>query len=193
MSNALIGILSIAFGVVSVLVGYRMFRAFLALWGFFIGALIGLSILGSSEVVARILALVIGGVVGAILISVLYYIGVVVLGMATGAGLTLAIFSSLGVELNALTVAIVILMAFVAGYIALKLNKLYIILLTSASGATAILYGGLLLFSPEQAAQGRFELTPVQGLIWLVIVIFGVLFQYRPTLQKVEQQMDRDA
>ena len=67
-------------GALACFAGYRLFRVVLGLYGFVIGAMVTTSIVGSSSTWTMVLAAVVGGIVGAVLMIAAYFLGVGLVG-----------------------------------------------------------------------------------------------------------------
>jgi hypothetical protein len=177
----------ILLGIVSCFAGYRLFKIFLALIGFGVGAALagagGLSISSGNEFVALVAGIA-GGLVGAVLFVVLYYVGVIVLGAAFAAFLATTLAAH--AETHLAPIVLLILMI-IGGGLALILQKLFIVLSTSFMGAWLVvagvvhfvfqIAGGTVLQRPK--ALGK-QLLPI-SLCWVVLGIVGCLVQYLAT------------
>jgi uncharacterized membrane protein YccC len=62
-------------GALACFFGYRLFRIVLGVYGFILGALVGSSIAGPADPLHMLLAAVIGGLVGALLLNLGYFVG----------------------------------------------------------------------------------------------------------------------
>jgi len=67
-------------GAMSCFAGYRLFRLILGLYGFVIGAMVTTSVVGESSTWTMVLAAVVGGIVGAVLMVAAYFLGVGLVG-----------------------------------------------------------------------------------------------------------------
>src|SRR5215831_11026920 len=72
-------------GLLACFAGYRLFRFVLGIYGFIFGAAITTSIMGASGTVALIVAAIVGGLVGALLMVAAYFLGVGLLGAGLAA------------------------------------------------------------------------------------------------------------
>lgn len=180
------GILIILFGIVNCFFGYIYFRLLLGIWGFFMGGALGLSLVSDSAPVVVLAAGLIGAVLGALLIYLLFRVGVLLIGALLGYALTAALLAALGVNENILLLALV--GAVIFGVLALVMNRAFIIVLTAFSGASALITGASLLLDAERITTAFierrfapvFEDTPlIVGLIWLLLAVAGIVVQYR--------------
>src|SRR5687768_7904111 len=62
--------------------GFRLFRIVLGVYGFILGAMVTTSVMGTSSTGALILAAVVGGLIGAVLMIAAYFVGVGLIGAA---------------------------------------------------------------------------------------------------------------
>src|SRR5436305_10602316 len=72
-------------GAIACFAGYRLFRTVLAIYGFILGALMASSMMGSSNTAGMILASIAGGIVGAIVLTFAYFVGIALVGAGLGA------------------------------------------------------------------------------------------------------------
>ncbi|MGE5834794.1 MAG: DUF4203 domain-containing protein, partial [Acidobacteriota bacterium] len=72
-------------GLISCFAGYRLFRVVLGLYGFFLGAMITTSTMGTANMWYLVLAAVVGGLVGAVLMVAAYFLGVGLVGAGLAA------------------------------------------------------------------------------------------------------------
>ena len=175
---------SIVFGIADCFFGYRVFRVVLSILGFIVGASIGLSLVGPSTQTTQFVVALVGGLIGAIVINALYFLGIIIAGALLGALLVNLLLAALGVEPN---VILLVIGAIIGGAVALVLNKFTIILSTAFSGAAAIIYG-LTLFIPDLGGfdplgalsrAERSEPSLILLIAWIILGIAGVGIQYR--------------
>lgn len=182
-------ILALVLGLVSCFAGYRLFRFFLAAYGFALGALVGATLTAAylpGQDFAALAGLVLGGLVGAGLLRAFYYVGVFVIGGL--GGLLLADALHLHHTLGDL---VPLLVAVGCGVLALILQKILIALSTAFSGAWAALGGLVALLGRGPAGiLDPFELPhgggpwrdlPDSTLLyaWLVLGTLGAVVQLR--------------
>ncbi len=185
----------IGFGLVDCFFGYRIFRLVLSIIGFIIGASIGLALTAESAQLTQILVALVGGLIGAVLMNALYFLGVVIAGALLGALAVNLLLAALGVEPNAV---FLVIGAVIGGVVALVLNKLTIILSTAFSGAAGIIYGLSLLipslggFDPMGALSRinaeRGEPSLILVVAWIILGVAGVGVQYRASEEAEEEQ-----
>lgn len=194
----LVALVSIGLGVVYCFFGYRIFKVILAILGFISGAYmaaaIAFNLLGREQAVLVILAGLVGGVIGAVLVVAFYFIGIFLLGAWLGS--LLGILLAGGGESTVATVIILVL-AVIGGVVALMLQKLMIIVSTSLSGSWAIVSGALQLVGGGLGPVRPFQYYPnlralrpmgawgyVMLLCWVLIGIAGMGVQYRITRER---------
>ena len=83
-------------GILACFAGYRLFRVVLAIYGFIFGAAIASSVMGPGEQTAMIIGAVVGGLAGALLLNLAYFVGVALIGAAAGAFLLHGIWARFG-------------------------------------------------------------------------------------------------
>src|SRR5215510_273194 len=72
-------------GAVSCFAGYRLFKLVLAIYGFILGAGLASSAMGANNPVAMIIAALVGGIAGALILVFAYFIGIALVGAGLGA------------------------------------------------------------------------------------------------------------
>ena len=174
-------------GAVACFAGYRLFRVVLAIYGFILGAMLASSVMGISNQFGMILAAVVGGIVGALLLTFAYYVCIGLLGAGMGTFLLHVVWDyAKGTEPTTLAVII----ASVAGAIvAMILQRYVIIVSTSFSGAWTMIVGGLAITgnraAEKAAAAGNvwilYPFTPASGrwvvVAWIVLGLMGLAVQ----------------
>jgi hypothetical protein len=178
-------------GVIACFAGYRVFRVVLGIYGFILGALLASGLVGTEHSVWMIVAALVGGVVGSLLLIAAYFVGVALLGAGIGALAVSLIWASLGREPGAL---VVIFFAIAGAVGALALQRYVIIGATAFGGAWTIVVGGLALagnrLGVDAAARNNvwlaYPMNPAPGnywilLVWLALALTGVMVQLRVT------------
>lgn len=180
-------IVLIAGGLLTCVAGYRVFRVVLGIYGFILGALLASSFMGYDQTLGMVVAAVVGGLIGAALLIVTYFVGVALIGAGVGAAVANAIWASLGREPGLLAV---VLLAVAGALGALALQRYVIIVSTAFGGAWTALVGALALAGDRGAARAAerndvwlvYPTNPAPGerwvmLVWLVAGTIGVLIQ----------------
>ncbi len=170
-------------GLLSCFAGNRLFRLVLGIYGFVAGALLTSTVMGAGDPKSTLLAMLIGGVIGALILVVAYFVGIALIGAALGAIVVHLIWAQLGHEPHPVWVIV----GTVAGALgALALQRFVIILATAFAGAWTALVGGLSDASGQMVATPEgwilYPLRPPPGqdwmwLAWIVIGVLGVIVQ----------------
>ena len=195
----LAGAVQLVIGLAMTFFGFRLFRAFLAISGFALGASLGLSI-GSTMMPATawVLAVVLG-LMGALVLWALFRIGALLAGAALGAAVAQAAVVSVPGAANSEWQWLFLLAGLVVGAIlGWRLQRPLIIIATAFSGAWASMVGLAMLLgraTPQQAvpaALGPALFTPGLPQAWqnggglwlagaLVLALLGIAYQLRDT------------
>lgn len=185
-------VLLLAGGLLSCFAGHRLFRVVLGIYGFVAGALLTSAVMGTGDPKTTVLAMLLGGAVGALILILAYFVGVALLGAALGALVIHLIWAQLGREPH----PFIVIAGTVAGALgALALQKYVIILATAFAGAWTALIGALDIAGARQVASTDgwviYPLRPPQGqewigIAWLVLGAIGVIVQLavRPRASK---------
>jgi Domain of unknown function (DUF4203) len=184
-------IILIVGGLLSCVAGYRVFRVVLGFFGFILGALLTSSVMGTDQTVWMVVAAIVGGIVGALILVAAYFVGVALIGAGVGALAVNLIWASLGREPH---VAVVILFAIAGALGALALQRYVIISATGFGGAWTTIVGALALagdrLGTEAAARNNvwlaYPMNPAPGqrwviAAWLVLGVVGVIVQLKIT------------
>jgi hypothetical protein len=165
-------------GLLSCFAGYRVFRVVLGIYGFILGALLASSFPGVEQTWAMIIAALVGGLIGALILIAAYFVGVALIGAGIGALLANVIWASLGREPHILAV---ILLAIVGALGALALQRYVIIVATAFGGAQTAVVGAAALLGDRAAATaaarsvyGVYPLDPIPASKWDFIAAIGL-------------------
>jgi len=174
-------------GLLSCFAGYRVFRVVLGFFGFVLGALLTSSVMGTDQTVWMVVAAIVGGMVGALILVAAYFVGVALIGAGVGALVVNLIWASLGREPH---IVIVILFAIAGALAALALQRYVIITATSFGGAWTTIVGLLALLGDRLAVEAAarnnvwlaYPMNPAPGqrwviVAWLVLGLVGVIVQ----------------
>jgi hypothetical protein len=174
-------------GLLSCFAGYRVFRVVLGFFGFVLGALLTSSIMGTDQTMWMIVAALVGGIVGALILVAAYFVGVALIGAGAGALLVNLIWASLGREPH---IVVVILFAIAGALAALALQRYVIIVATGFGGAWTTIVGALALMGDKLAVEAAarnnvwlaYPMNPAPGqrwviVAWLVLGLVGVIVQ----------------
>jgi hypothetical protein len=175
-------------GLLSCFAGYRLFRFVLGVYGFVVGAMVTTSVMGATATWMLVLAAIVGGVIGALLMVAAYFIGVGLVGAGLAAlalnlvwrmfgggdppTVVLVIACVLG-ALGALSVVryVVIFGTALAGSWTLLLGALA--LMGSAAARKVVSGGGYWIFYPLDPQPDRWWMLPA----WLALSLAGVIVQ----------------
>lgn len=130
----------IGLGLLNCFFGYRLFRVLLGIWGFVAGTAATMALLQGAHVdpLVQIVAAILGGIAGAVLVSVLYLVGVFLF----GAGFGLLVASLLQQHLHAPAAwPLTLVLAAAFGVAALVLQRPLITLFTAFGGAWVVVAG----------------------------------------------------
>ncbi len=178
-------------GVVACFAGFRLFRIVLGVYGFILGAMVTSSVMGTANAWALVLAAVVGGILGSVLMIAAYFIGV---GLV-GAGL-----ASLGVHMVWRVIggdpptALLVIMAVLGALGALSVARYVVVIGTALAGSWTFIVGGLALagerfnvmsVTPENiwVVYGAGPLPTswwVTG-VWVVLAMCGAVVQMSTT------------
>jgi hypothetical protein len=140
----------VAFGALATFAGYRLFRTVLGIYGFVLGALASTAIVGAEQPLMYLaIAAIVGGIAGALILVLAYFVGVALLGAGLGALAVNLIWSQMGRDPHAL---VVIVAAIIGALGALALQRYVIIIGTAFAGASTMLLGVLELTGHPAAA-----------------------------------------
>lgn len=172
-------VLFLAGGALACFLGYRVFRLVLAIYGFVLGALVATSFVAPVETPWTLLVVVLGGVAGAAILILAYFVGVAFVGAALAALLVHLAWTRIGGDPHPL----IVLLACVLGALAsMSIQKHVIIVGTAFAGAWTALIGGLLLVGNKtaQAAAAKgdvwlaYPLNPAPEQRWLLWAWLGI-------------------
>ncbi|MBE0601087.1 MAG: DUF4203 domain-containing protein [Firmicutes bacterium] len=169
-----IAIVAIVIGLLMCFFGYRLFKAWLAVAGLFIGAYLGYY-LGrqiGGDVWPIVIALALG-ILLAVVAYWLYKLGAVLIGALLGAGLVLVVTNSLGIDPYWWTAAIgAALGALIAGLFI----KEFIILGSSLNGATMLTVGVYALITgKDYIAEQSKELLNFPCYILVIVAVVTIV------------------
>lgn len=183
-------IVLLAGGLLACFAGYRLFRVVLSVYGFILGAYVATSIVGASNTVVLILAAIVGGLAGALVLLFAYFVGVALIGAGLGALVVNVVWTQVGGDPHPL----IVIGAAVLGAIgALAFQRYVIIGATSFGGAWTALVGALAIMGHRGASAAArtgdvWVITPVAanapwwiGPAWLALGILGLVVQLKVT------------
>jgi len=183
-------------GLLACFAGYRLFRFVLGIYGFIFGAAITTSIMGASGTVALIVAAIVGGLVGALLMVAAYFLGVGLLGAGLAAlGLNAAWHAFRHTEPPTV---ILVVVAALGALGALSVVRYVVIFGTALAGSWTTLIGSMALAGNQVSAFKRatphaatdilvvYPLNPLPPswwvyVVWLGLALAGILVQLATT------------
>src|SRR5262245_63445574 len=83
-------------GALACVAGHRLFKTVLAVYGFIFGALIAISVMGASNTGGMVIGALLGGCIGAVVMSLAWFVGVAIVGAGMGALLAHLVWSQIG-------------------------------------------------------------------------------------------------
>jgi hypothetical protein len=170
-------------GALTCLAGYRLFRIILGIYGFIGGALVASAIVGSSSTVYMVLAALLGGLAGAVVFVLAYFVGVALVGAGLGA------FAAHLVSIQAFSreppAAIVVAMAVIGAVAAMWLQRYVIIVSTAFGGAWTVILGAVAIISGSGVQSSAWILYPFTPdaprlpvvTAWVVLGLAGTALQ----------------
>jgi hypothetical protein len=165
--------LLLAAGVISCFYGYRLFRTVLAIFGFIFGGMLASSLFGVSAGTMMVMAWIIGGLIGAFILIVAYFLGVALAGAAIGATIANLLFSIGGRDPQ---VVLVVVFAVAGAIAATYLQRYFIIVFTAFGGAWTMIVGAMAMVGDRAALQAAasgdvwvaYPLNPAPGQRWVI-------------------------
>jgi uncharacterized protein DUF4203 len=181
-------------GALACVAGHRLFKTVLAVYGFIFGALIASSVMGASNTSGMVIGALVGGGIGAVVMSLAWFVGVAIVGAGMGALLAHLVWSQIGTSDPP---AIAVVAASVVGAVAATMLQRYVIIVGTAFGGAWTVIVGVL--NAIEATSGKppnaegvwilYPLTPAAGarwvpVAWLVLGMFGTVVQLAVTSRK---------
>lgn len=194
MEDLAIGLLAVVIGMLLCFRGYAALRVVIAVWGTFVGFLLGAGIVASvtgESLLASALAWIVGGVVALLfgVLAYLYYAVSVIIGMgAIGFTLGTTLMVALGVTWSWVVVLVGLAVGILLAVLAIvgDLPLVILALLGAFAGASTIIAGLLLLIGRiDRQDLASTETTASLGLGWwwtvgyVVLAIAGIAAQLR--------------
>ena len=183
-------------GALSCLLGHRVFRIVLGIFGLVLGGLIATSVLAPTETTMTLVVALAGGALGAVVLMFAYVVGVAFAGAALAAVAVHLAFDHLGREPHAL----IVVAACVAGALAaMAVQRIAIVVGTAFGGAWFLILGTLTLMGHRGAAGAAttgdpwmaYPLNPAPGVrwvpfAWLALGLVGTAVQLRWTMGRAK-------
>ena len=176
-------ILLVLGGALSCFAGYRLFKIVLGIYGFVLGAMLASSAMGVTNTTGMIVASLVGGVCGALLLMFAYFIGIALVGAGLGALIAHVAWSGVGTG-DPPAVAVIVLS--VLGSIGAMLLQRYVIIVATAfGGAWTVIVGALAVTGDRNAAKAAsangvwilYPTTPAPGQTWVLVawIVLGLI------------------
>ncbi len=188
------GVVLVAVGLLACFAGYRLFRIVLTVYGFVLGALVASSLVPPSNAAAMLVAMVLGGIAGALILFAAYFAGVMLVGAALGAVALHSFWVQYrGTDPNAL---IIIFFAAVGAAVAMVAQRYVVVAATAFMGAQTAVAGAVAILSRRGMVRpGADDVwvghlgTPAFGhrwpfYAWLALGALGMLVQLGNTRRR---------
>ena len=183
------GVLLVAIGLLACFAGYRLFRAVLTIYGFLLGAFFASTLVSPSDTIAVLVALGVGGLLGALALYAGFVAGVGLL----GAGLGAAVGYSAWLQWRGGEPGLLVVLFFgaVGAGLAVTFQRAIVIVATAFLGSQTAVAGVLALvvrYSGKSSGIGDVWVghpgSPAFGrqwtfLGWVVLGIVGAVVQFR--------------
>ena len=189
-------ILIVLGGTLSCFAGYRLFKIVLGIYGFVLGAMLASSVMGITNTTGMIVAALLGGIAGALLLMFAYFIGIALVGAGLGAFIAHVAWSSAGKGADPPAVAVIVL-SILGSIAAMFLQRYVIIVATAFGGAWTVIVGGMALAGDRGAARAAatgdvwilYPAAPGPGqgwvpVAWIVLGLVGTGVQLGITARK---------
>lgn len=177
-------------GLLACFAGYRLFRVVLSIYGFILGALLASSIVGPSEHGYMIVAAVVGGILGALVLNLAYFVGVALIGAGAAALVLHIAWAQLG--RGDPPIIVVVIAATLGAVAATQLQRIVIVVASAFGGAWTVLVG-VLAFMGDKAARAAAASDDVWVLYplsagggrkwvlpaWLLLAVLGTVAQLK--------------
>ncbi|MGH9143160.1 MAG: DUF4203 domain-containing protein [Vicinamibacterales bacterium] len=189
-------ILLVLGGALSCFAGYRLFKIVLGIYGFVLGAMLASSAMGVTNTTGMIVASLVGGICGALLLIFAYFIGIALVGAGLGALVAHVAWSSIGKGGDPPAIAVVVL-SIVGSVGAMFLQRYVIVVATAFGGAWTVIVGGLAVAGDRGAARAAsagnvwilYPLSPASGqrwvpVAWIALGLIGTAVQLGTTARR---------
>jgi uncharacterized protein DUF4203 len=168
-------ILLVLGGALSCFAGYRLFKIVLAIFGFFLGALLVSSTMGVSNTTGMITGAIVGGIVGVLILAFAYFIGNALVGAGIGAAVA---HIGWGVMRTGDPPVVLVIVATITGALAALVLRRYVITVgTAFGGAWTVILGALAVAGDRTAMKAAasgdvwilYPIPPAPGRGWMTI------------------------
>ena len=190
-----VAILIVLGGAVACVAGYRLFKTVLAIYGFIFGAMLASSFMGASNTAGMIAAALVGGIIGAFVLVLAYFVGIALVGAGIGA---LVAHFGWGYVGHGDPPAVALILLPVVGAVGAMFVQRYVIIATTAfGGAWTVVAGGMAIAAARAADRASkvgdvwiFYPTAVPPgqrwvpIVWIVLGLIGLVIQLGVTGKK---------
>jgi len=183
------GVLLVAVGLLACFAGYRLFRAILTIYGFLLGAFFASTLVSPGDTVAMLVALGVGGLLGALALYAGYFVGVGLMGAGLGATLAYSVWQQWrGTDPG---IFVVLFFTAVGAALAVTMQRVIVIVATSFLGSQTAVAGALALLAQQPAPRrgvedvwiGHLGIPPIGRrwafLAWVALGLVGTVVQLR--------------
>jgi len=166
-------------GLIACFAGHRLFRFVLGLFGFILGAFVTTSVMGPANTWTLVLAAIVGGLCGSLLMFTAYFMGVGLLGAGLAALALNAVWRFIGGD----PPTVVLVIACVIGALgALSVAKHVVIFGTALAGSWTLIIGAMALMGDPAAMRAAsaadvwvfYPLDPLPARWWIPIAWLGL-------------------
>ncbi len=178
-----VAVLLVLGGALSCFAGYRLFKIVLAIYGFILGAMLASSMMGVSNTTGMVVASLLGGVAGALILVFAYFVGIALVGAGLG-----ALVAHVGwgyLRPGDPPTAVVVVLAIFGSIGAMLLQRYVIVVATAFGGAWTMIVGGLAAAGDRGAARAAaagdvwilYPMTPAPGQRWVPVawIVLGLI------------------
>jgi Domain of unknown function (DUF4203) len=183
-------------GALSCFAGYRLFKIVLAIYGFILGASIASSTMGVSNATGQVLAAIVGGLAGALILVLAYFVGIALIGAGLGALVSHVAWGYFGS--GDPPAALVIVLAIFGAIGAMLLQRYVIIVATAFGGAWTVIVGALAIAAGRVPAAANtrnadvwilYPMSPAPDqkwvpIAWIALGLVGTAVQLGITARK---------
>jgi hypothetical protein len=170
-------------GALACFAGYRLFKIVLGIYGFVLGAMIASSAMGITNTTGMIVAALVGGIAGALLLMFAYFIGIALVGAGLGALIAHVTWNYIG-RGDPPAVAVIVL-SVVGSIAAMFLQRYVIIVATAFGGGWTVIVGGLAISGDRGALHAAsaadvwilYPTAPAPGERWVTFawIVLGLI------------------
>ncbi|MGE0448363.1 MAG: DUF4203 domain-containing protein [Vicinamibacterales bacterium] len=174
-------------GVLACFAGYRLFRIVLGIYGFVLGAMIASSTMSASSTASMLIAAIVGGLLGSVVLVFAWFVGVSLVGAGMAVAVAYLLWARIGTGDPPGWTIIVVAIAGAVG--AMFIQRYVIVAGTALAGAWTIVLAGNTLLAAQVVEQRSGASTDVwifypttmpskwAGIAWLVLGVTGTIVQ----------------